>query len=178
MLQNAQQDRQNWRNQNREDWQKHRTELWDYRADRADQVRSNARDFYDNQFDDRWWGACRWGYGYGYVGFGNYPANPWWWWRPAKWIAVAAYVNAITQDPIYIDYGMNVIYEGETVYVDDQPVPANQYAEPITDLAVNVEPPPPPAPPAEGQQAEWLPLGVYALAQGRREVPSCSCSSP
>ena len=171
MLRNAQQDRQNWRNQSREDWQKHRNELWDYRADRADQIRGHARDFYDNYFDDRWWGACRWGYGFGYVGFGNYPANPWWWWRPAKWIAVAAFVNAIAPDPIYIDYDANVIYEGDTVYVDNQPVPSTEYAEPITDLAVNAEPPPPPTPPADGQQPEWLPLGVYALAQEEKGEP-------
>ncbi|MDR3405004.1 MAG: mu-protocadherin-cell-suface protein [Chthoniobacter sp.] len=170
-LQGAQENRQNWRDQNREDWQGHRQDMWNYRTDRADEIRGNARDFYDDRFDDRWWGACRWGVGFGYVGFGNYPANPWWWWRPAAWGVVSTFVNAITPDPVYIDYGMNVIYEGQTVYVDNQPIPAAQYTEPIVNLAVNAELPPPPTPPAEGQQPEWLPLGVFALAQEEKGDP-------
>ncbi len=57
-----------------------------------------------------------------------------------------------------------MVYEGETVYVDNKPVPAATYTQPIVNLAVNVEQPPPPTPPEEGQPAEWLPLGVFALA--------------
>jgi hypothetical protein len=76
---------------------------------------------------------------------------------------------------------MNVVYEDDTVYVDNQPVPAEQYTQPVIDLAVNVEQPPPPMPPAvsqaqaptdqpeapsaAGAAEEWLPLGVFALAQ-------------
>jgi hypothetical protein len=177
-LDTAREDRQNWRDQNREDWQEHREDLWDYRGDRAEEVWDNARDFYDDVFDDRWWGACGWGVGWA----GNYPANPWWWWRrPVGWGAVAGFVDAITPDPIYIDYGMNVIYEGETVYVDNQPIPAAQYTQPMIELAVNVEQPPPPLPPAPApaqaaQPAaapveEWMPLGVFALAQEEKGDP-------
>jgi hypothetical protein len=168
-LQNAQQDRQNWRDQNREDWQKHREDLWDYRGDRAEEVWDNARDFYDDVFDDRWWGA--WGWGAGYVGM--YPSNPWWWWAPAAFGAAANFVSGITPDPVYVDYGMNVIYEGDTVYVDNQPVPAAQYSEPMIELAENVEQPPPPSPPAPETPAaeEWMPLGVFALAQEEKGDP-------
>jgi len=176
-LDSAREDRQNWRDQNREDWQKHREDLWSYRGDRANEIWDNTRDFYDNVFDDRWWGACGWGIGWA----GNYPANPWWWWRPAVWGTVATFVDAVTPDPIYIDYGMNVIYEGQTVYVDNQPVPAAQYTQPMIDLAVNAEQPPPPLPPAptpaQGAQpaaapaAEWMPLGVFALAQEEKGDP-------
>jgi hypothetical protein len=118
-------------------------------------------------FDDHWWGGCGWGAGW----VGNYPSNPWWWWAPVAWSGVTTFVDAITPDPIYIDYGMNVIYEGETVYVDNQPIPAEQYSEPITQMAVTAEQPPPPMPPAEGQKAEWLPLGVFALAQEEKGDP-------
>jgi hypothetical protein len=179
-LDSAREDRQNWRDQNREDWQKHREDLWDYRGDRAEDIWDNARDFYDDVFDDRWWGAWGWGagWGYGYGWVGNYPANPWWWWRGAAWGAVSTFVDAITPDPIYIDYGMNVIYEGETVYVDNQPIPAVQYTQPMIELAVNVEQPPPPLPPAGAQPAaaaapaeEWMPLGVFALAQEEKGDP-------
>jgi hypothetical protein len=166
-LQNARDDRQNWRDQNREDWQNHREEMWDYRADRADEIWNNARDFYDNVFDDHWWGACGWGVGW----VGNYPSNPWWWWAPAAFGAAAAFVDGVTPDPVYIDYGMNVVYEGSTVYVDNQPVPAEQYSQPVITAASNIEQPPPPIPPAPGQQAEWLPLGVFALAQEEKGDP-------
>ena len=176
-LEGAREDRQNWRDQNREDWQQHREDLWDYRGDRAEEIWDNARDFYDNVFDDRWWGACGWGGAW----VGHYPVNPWWWWAPAAFGAAAAFVDVITPDPIYIDYGMNVVYEGDTVYVDNQPVPAAQYTQPVIELAVNIEQPPPPMPPAApapGAQPaaapaeEWLPLGVFALAQEEKGDPT------
>ena len=151
--------------------------MWDYRGDRAEEVWDNARDFYDDVFDDRWWGTAGWGVGWA----GNYPANPWWWWRPVAWGAAAAFVDGISHDPVYIDYGMNVIYEGETVYVNNQPIPAAQYTQPMIDLAINVEQPPPPLPPepapahagqpAAAPVAEWMPLGVYALAQEEKGDP-------
>lgn len=174
-LDNAREDRQGWRDQNREDWQEHREELWDYRGDRAEEVWDNTRDFYDDVFDDRWWGSSGWSAGW----VGNYPANPWWWWAPAAWGTVTTFVGAITPDPVYIDYGMNVVYEGDTVYVNNQPVPAAQYTQPMVEMAATVEQPPPPlppAPPAPGQPetekpAEWLPLGVFALAQEERGDP-------
>jgi hypothetical protein len=98
------------------------------------------------------------------------------------WGGVATFVDAITPDPVYIDYGMSVNYEGDTVYVDNQPVPAEQYTQPMINLAVNVEQPPPPLPPAApaptpdakpatAPAEEWLPLGVYALAQEEKGEP-------
>ncbi len=166
-LQGAQENRQNWRDQNREDWQQHREDMWDYRFDRADEVWDRAGDLYDNYFDDHWWG----GLGYGYYGMGSYPSNPWWWWASAGWSAVSGFVNAITPEPAYIDHGMTVVYEGDTVYVDNKPVPAAQYSQPVMEMAETVEQPPPPAPPAPGQKQEWMPLGVFALAQEERGDP-------
>jgi hypothetical protein len=167
-LENARSDRQNWRDQRRDDWQKHREDMWDYRADRANDIWDNARDFYDDVFDDHWWGACGWGWGYGY---GHYPANPWWWWVPATFNAAASFVDVVTPDPVYIDYGMNVVYEGDTVYVDNQPIPAAEYSQPVIDMATTVEQPPPPAPSPEGQKSEWISLGVFALAQEEKGDP-------
>lgn len=171
-LESAREDRQSWRDQNREDWQSHREDMWDYRYDRADEVWDNARDFYDDCFDDHWWGACGWGYGYGYVG--HYPVNPWWWWRPVTWAAATAFVYAAAPppQPVYIDYGTTVVQEKEIVYVDNKPVPAEKYNEPIVELATTVAQPPPPMPPAEeGMPAEWMPLGVFALAQEKQGDP-------
>lgn len=170
-INNAREDRQDWRDQNREDWQKHREDMWDYRFDRADEIWDDCRDYHDDCFDDHWWGGCGWGYGYGYVG--HYPVNPWWWWRPVTWAAVTGFVYAATApQPVYVDYGTTVVYEKETVYVDNKPVPAEKYNEPITQLATTVEQPPPPMPPAEeGKPAEWMPLGVFALAQEEKGDP-------
>jgi hypothetical protein len=175
-IDNAREDRQNWRDQSREDWQQHRDDLWNYRGDRAEEIRDNARDFYDDVFDDRWWGACGWG-----AWAGHYPANPWWWWRrPIGWTPVANFVGAITSDPVYVDYGMNVIFDDEdddvdernVVYVDNQPVTYVEYVQPAVDLAVNVEQPAPPLPSEGGAPAEeWMPLGVFALAQEEKGDP-------
>ena len=166
-LQNNREDRQNWRDQNREDWQDHRKDMWDYRYDRADQVWDNARDYYDDCFDDRWWGHCGWGYGYG----GYNPGNPWWWWTPVTWAAVSGFVQAVTPDPVYVDYGSTVVYEGDTVYVNNKPVPAETYNAPLEKLAAEGEQPPPPVPAEESKPAEWLPLGVFALAQEEKGDP-------
>src|SRR4030095_16116655 len=76
------------------------------------------------------------------------PVSPWWWWAPAAFGAGAAFVDVVTPEPVYVDYGMNVVYEDDTVYVDNQPIPAEQYSQPVINLAVNVEQPPPPLPPA------------------------------
>jgi len=166
-LQTGREDRQNFRDQRREDWQQHRKDLWDYRADRAEEIWDNARDFYDDVFDDAWWGYSGWGTWWP----GYYPSDPWWWWSSAPWDSVATFVS-VPSDPVYTDYGVNVVYEGDTVYVDNQPVPAEQYDKPMLEAAANVEQPPPPLPPFDpSQPAEWMPLGVFALAQEERGDP-------
>lgn len=170
-LQTTRHDPQNWRDPNGRGWQQHRRDLWDFRMDRAREIRSRVRDFCDGFFDDRWWGRSPWCYGYGYYGFGSYPVNPWWWWTPAGWADVSGFVDGVPPNPAYADYGGNILYDGDTAYVDGQPVPAQQYTEPMTDLAVNAAQQPPPTPPAEGQTAEWLPLGVFALAQEEEGDP-------
>jgi hypothetical protein len=166
-LQSRREDSQNVRDQSREDWQQYRKDLWDYRADRAEEIWDNARDFYDDAFDDAWWGY--WGWGTWWPGY--YPSDPWWWWGSATWDSLANFVSAPT-DPTYVDYGVNVVYEGDTVYVDNQPFPAEQYDKPILEAAANVKQPPPPLPPSDpNQSTEWMPLGVFALAQEDRGDP-------
>jgi hypothetical protein len=166
-LQSRREDRQNFRDQRREDWQEYRKDLWDYRADRAEEIWDNARDFYDDIFDDVWWG--NWGWGAYWPGY--YPSDPWWWWSSASWNSLANFVS-VPADPAYVDYGMNVVYEGDTVYVDNQPFPAEQYDKPTLEAAANVKQPPPPLPPFDpNQPTEWMPLGVFALAQEDRGDP-------
>ena len=80
-------------------------------------------------------------------------------------------VVAITSnpDPVYIDYGSTVVYEGDTVYVEGKEVPAAEYNE-VAIEAAQVEQPPPPVP-AEDGSSEWMPLGVFALAQEEKGDP-------
>jgi len=67
---------------------------------------------------------------------------------------------------------MNVVYEGDTVYVDNKPVPVQQYNGPILESAASVEQPAPPLPPPDPKQpGDWMPLGVFALAQEERGDP-------
>ncbi|RBP38049.1 hypothetical protein DES53_11247 [Roseimicrobium gellanilyticum] len=171
-IENARNDRQDWRNQNREDWQDHRKEMWDYRYDRRDEVWDNCRDWYDDVFDDHWWGHCGWlGHGI-YHGFGHYPLNPWWWWRPCTWGTLGGWLYTSPPAPVYPDYGMTVIYEDNTVYVDNKPIPEEQYTGPIVEVASTKEQSPPPVPPAEGKPEEWMPLGVFALVQEEKGTPN------
>ena len=65
------------------------------------------------------------------------------------------------------DYGVNVVYEGDNVYVDGKrEASAEEYSQQAIELAnTSEEQPPAPMPPAEGQQPEYLPLGVWAFVQ-------------
>jgi hypothetical protein len=147
-LQSSRDDRQNWRDQRRQDWQQHREDLWNYRADRAEEIWDNVQDYYDDIFDDAWWGYYGWGPWWGY-----YPADPWWWWGSATWSSLESFAS-VPAEPVYVDYGMNVVYEGDTAYVADQPIPA----APLPSDVAN-------------QDTEWIPLGVFALAQEERGDP-------
>jgi hypothetical protein len=51
-------------------------------------------------------------------------------------------------------------------------MPAEQYDKPIVHAAQAVAQPPPPTPPSDPkQQGDWMPLGVFALAQEERGDP-------
>jgi hypothetical protein len=60
-----------------------------------------------------------------------------------------------------------VVYQGDDVYVDGKKAAtAEEYSQQA--IALANEPaaqPPPPTPPEAGQPSNWLPLGVWALAQ-------------
>jgi hypothetical protein len=113
--------------------------------------------------------------------FGNYDCfHDNWWnqypgaWRAAAWTNAAAVWDAATWDncysfcgypaePVYYDYGTNVVYEGDSVYVDGTAIGTqDQYAQQaivIADTGRQAE---------ANKDAEWLPLGVFAMIQGDR----------
>ena len=68
-------------------------------------------------------------------------------------------VGGIGSAPAYCDYGSTVYYEGDTVYYEGEPVAtAEEYASQAATIASNV-------PEVDPDNVEWLPLGVFALAE-------------
>ncbi len=114
----------------------------------------------------------------GYYQYGAFNAG--WWgahpgaWRPFGWTAANAWGWATpftltnwfgwSAAPVYFDYGTNIVYQGDQVYVDDQPGPtAAVYYQQAADLAQSAPVAPPPA-----KEEKWQPLGVFSLVQGEQ----------
>jgi hypothetical protein len=110
---------------------------------------------------------------FGYYGAFNpawYTAHPGCWaatgwaagaaWTAATWPAVTSFCS-IPAAPINYDFGNTVVIQGDTVYQNGQPAgSASDFAAQATTIAdkgQQAEAPP---------EAEWKPLGVYALTQG------------
>jgi hypothetical protein len=81
-------------------------------------------------------------------------------WRTATWNSIGAWMNYYPSAPVYYDYGNNVTYQDDNVYVNGQDAgTTEQYYEQGSHLA------------AQGAQADaspdgdWLPLGVFALTK-------------
>jgi hypothetical protein len=152
---------------NKPEWNNYKNKVNDFRSNRSVEINNNIQNHFDNNFNDNWWGSSGW-----YRGPSNWGGNPWWWWGAATvgtigtFLALDAIQDETYQPPVY-DYGVNVVYQGDEVYVDGKPTAtAKEYAQQAVALAnqPSVQPPAP-VPPETGQQAEWLPLGVWALAQ-------------
>jgi hypothetical protein len=81
--------------------------------------------------------------------------------RPITWAALSGYCGytAYAAEPVYYDYGDNVVYSGQTVTFNGvTEIPAEQYVQQATDIAaVGVEAKPDP------KMGEWQPLGVFAM---------------
>jgi len=130
---------------------------------------------HNNWFGQSWWNTnrpafCGWHYHYW---FPYYPYNYWWtvptWAGLSGWFtwnAVAA--NAWAQ-PVYYDYGTggNVVYQNNMVYVGGQEVASSaDFAESAADLATV----PPPENEEQAAQAEWMPLGTFAMSTGEKDT--------
>jgi hypothetical protein len=116
-------------------------------------------------FDNHWWGSCSWRRGPAFV---NVNISPWWSWQPFAWASAGAFFGAsLAPQPVIYDPGTTVIYEGDTYYVNGQQAGTAKAArQQVRQLAMpGIAEVPVPEPPAEGQPAVWLPLGVWALTQ-------------
>ena len=66
-------------------------------------------------------------------------------------------------EPVYYDYGTDIYYEGDNVYYDGEVVAtSDEYAEQAQALAEDV-------PDVDPDKVDWLPLGVFALAEKESE---------
>jgi len=81
-------------------------------------------------------------------------------WRPSTWSTAAGYCGYGEAPPVYYDYGNNVTYQDDVVYVNGSEAGTfEQYYDQAVSLATT------------GAQADasadgdWLPLGVFALTK-------------
>jgi hypothetical protein len=118
-----------------------------------------------------------------YYNYYNHFRGDWWnrerAWRAAGWAKAATAYGTATwavaygycgygyTEPAYYDYGSNVVYECDNVYVNgDTAGTQEEYAQQATSIADT------------GKQArangdgEWLPLGVFAMVYGEQKNSS------
>ena len=148
-LRSARTGNQPQRIENRQQWQ-------DNRVQRRDEVRNQIQDNHprlDFWSDHPGWGAMR-------------ITRPYRW---ATWGAITGWVGYGWSEPMSYGYGDSIYYQGDTVYQGEQPVAsAEEYTQQAEAIAASA----PEAPPAD---AEWMPLGVFALTQdGQSTGPSPS----
>lgn len=129
----------------------------------SDQIRKDWQNRHDKPFTPKWWkdhpNAARHHWDHHHDRW-NY------WWRWATWGAVAGWISGSAAasaygNPVYYDYGQNIYYEGDDVYVGgEKAATAQEYYQQASTLADK-------APEATSRQTEdWLPLGVFALSNG------------
>ncbi|MFG0251990.1 MAG: hypothetical protein ACF8NJ_03855 [Phycisphaerales bacterium JB038] len=135
--------------ENRQDWRDNRLER---RGEVWDQIEDN-HPRWDFWTDHPNWAAWRI----------NAP------YRWATWGALTGWVGYGWSEPAYYSYGENVYYEGDTVYYGEGVTyTAEEYAQQAEVIAES-------APEIAPEDAEWLPLGVFALTpDGQASGPSPS----
>ena len=77
--------------------------------------------------------------------------------------------SEVWSEPVYYDYGTggNVVYQNDAVYINNQQVAtADEFAQSAAVLATV----PPPASEEQAAQAEWLPLGTFAVSANEKDV--------
>jgi hypothetical protein len=81
-------------------------------------------------------------------------------WTAASWATVSRTCGYVGEPYLY-EYGTNVVYQGDQVYYDGEPVAtAAEYAQQATNIATRGQRAEAP------KDAEWTPLGVFGLVQG------------
>jgi hypothetical protein len=80
-------------------------------------------------------------------------------WALATWASLTPYLGYGSAQPVYYNYGDNVVYQDNSVYVNGQDVGTSaQYYQQAQQLASTGEDTP------GGDGEKWMPLGVFAVA--------------
>jgi hypothetical protein len=94
-------------------------------------------------------------------------------WTAATWPAVVTYVGLGTAPEYTYDYGSDIVYQNNNVYIGGTDAgTAAQYSQEATNLAVTGQDAD--APPT----ADWKPLGVYALVPGDQKTSNNASNWP
>jgi len=128
-------------------------------------VRGNWQGRGRNAFSNNWWAGrpgwngAHWRH---HHHWNRYPARHWW--GAATAVAVTGWFTGWWDQPAYYNYGDTVYYQDDSVYYGDQvAASAEQYYEQAVGLAETV-------PEIDDENAEWMPLGVFALTQPDSEA--------
>ena len=178
---------------NKPEWNNYKNDVQHYRNNRAIETNNQVKNSFDDHFNSSWWIDRGWNSARGYRDyadryreFRDYDkywgyGEKYWWWEAATYEAVESFLgsdeetsqsedsyqsDASDQSNNY-DYGVNVVYEGDEVYINGTPVASsNEYSQQAIALANTArQPPASPMPPEPAQEAKYLPLGVWAMVQ-------------
>ncbi len=136
-------------------------------ANRGNDVRRNFNQF--NYYGRGWYGRNP----------GGWYANGWrhgYYWGAATWGLLGGWFGwGGGISPYYYDYGNSLVYQGDEVYQDGQPIAsADDYYQQASDLAAagqsDTDQPVSVNQPATGD--DWTPLGVFSLVQGEQNDTS------
>lgn len=86
-------------------------------------------------------------------------------WATATWAGAADWVGC-DSTPVDYDYGTTVLYQGNNVYMEGQPVGStSQYYDQASSLAASTAA-------TQDDQSQWLSLGVFGMVQGDQTDPT------
>jgi len=163
-------------------WQTRYPERFDQRRDWGNDVRNRWIDpgfsrpgyYRPGYFRPNWWVRHPFYFGgWNYVyAFNSYPYTHWYstptYVQTTQWVSSPA-MSMSAESPVYYDYGDggNVTIEDNRVYIGGEEVAtADEFAESAADLATVA----PPADEDAAKEAEWLPLGTFALTTDPDDV--------
>ena len=127
----------------------------------ADNIRSQLNSAYNNDLHQDFWSGLQTGHYY-------FDKNPIFW----SWVGFSTVSRLMPWNwgqGRYYDYGSggSSYYDGTTVMADGEAVPVDEYAQQAEELALSV--PEENAEASDTNSEEWLPLGVFAVAQEGEE---------
>jgi hypothetical protein len=129
------------------------------RQNNLNSIQNKYQNVNNRPFDNNYWGrygdnaAWRWN-----AGWGAYGAA--WAWTPATWATMGTFLPYAWAQPVAYNYGTNVVYRDNYVYVNDQQTAsAEDYYQQAGTIADSV-----PAS-ADPKTEQWMPLGVFAITE-------------